>query len=208
MGPLFALPLYDTSRHLVTSWKFPPPANQRARTEEPAHRPDQSESSYSRRSATHCRPASATRRCIRQPDAVPGLGCDSRAARKTQTSHRDQSVTKEQENRPGWNRKCPRLGSAPFWPVKRAKARTHGVCMCALAVSRARVCIRMEICRLEDQLEPHQLQREKRYRNKFGTKQEEAIYSEDPLHHLPLHHLPFPPTTNISFCSIVYLNHR
>lgn len=114
MGPLFALPLYDTSRLLVTSWKFPPPANQRARTEEPAHPPDQSESSYSRRSATHCLPASATRRCIRQPDAVPGLGCDSRAARKTQTSHRDQSVTKEQENRPGWNRKCPRLGSAPF----------------------------------------------------------------------------------------------
>lgn len=137
MGLLFALPLYDASRHLVTSCKFPPPTNHRANTEEPAHQFDQSQSAYSRRSAAHCRPASATRRCIRQPDAVPGLGCDSRAARKTQTNHRDQSVTKEQENRSGWNRKCPRLDSAPFWPVKRAKARTHGVCMCALALSRA-----------------------------------------------------------------------
>lgn len=114
MGLFFALPLYDTSRHLVISWKFPPPTNQRAKPEEPAHHTDQSESAYSRRSAAHCRPASATRRCIRQPDAVPGLGCDSRAARKTQTNHRGQSVTKEQENRSGWNRKCSRLGSAPF----------------------------------------------------------------------------------------------
>lgn len=81
-----------------------------------------------------------------------------------------------------------RIGSV--WTGKKSKsADTRCVYLCAHCL--ARVCIRMEICRLDDQLEPHQLQREK-YRNKSATKQEEANYSKAPLHHLPLHHLPFP----------------